>query len=257
MSKKKFKLASLVLASALIFPTFASAEEFIEPIEAEKELTFVEAQVHSVNGESFNLEILNDGYVDYYSVTSDVSAANLDAVSEYVDELIKSKTDPFEGDEPILDDEGNVIQGDIINFARNLSNTDRSGKGSLSTSGYSEYAYLYPITSNKMRVNNGTINASFTGSGTANKIFINYNYKFNGTSASISFAPSLTRSSSTVSWKSASFVNTKSASARSLWAQATSRTLLTSTNIRGGAEVYKGSVAYRPDYSSTVGWMNR
>ncbi|MEX3713343.1 hypothetical protein ABFV99_13145 [Cytobacillus horneckiae] len=253
MSKRKFKLASLALASALIFPTFASAEEPVE----EKELTFVDAQVHSVNGESFNLEIHNDGYVDYYSVTSDVSSTNLDAVSEYVDELIKSKTDPLEGDEPMVDDGGNIIQGDVVKFSRSLSNTDRSGKGKLSTSGYSEYAYLYPVTSNKMRVNNGTINANFTGSGTANKIFLNYNYKFNGTSASISFAPGLTRSSTTVSWKSSSFTNTKSASAKSLWAQATSRTLLSSTNLRGGAEVYKGSVAYRPDYSSTVRWMNK
>lgn len=108
-----------------------------------------------------------------------------------------------------------------------------------------------------MRVNNGKINANFTGSGNADKMLLNYSYTFSAVNLVISIPPSLTRNDKTVFWKSKTIPKTRYASANSLWAEGYSRGILQNTQVRGGSEVYKGSTVYRPDMYSKINFGSK
>lgn len=116
------------------------------------------------------------------------------------------------------------------------------------TSGYRDVRI--PPLWDKHRVNNGSLRANYNGSGNADRIILSYSYTFNGYVGTYSFAPGLTRSSKTVSWRSAPVSNRSYLSTTSLWAEG-SALVLNNLELRSTPEIYKGSRIYRPDlYSS-------
>lgn len=223
--------------------SYASANEDSSP-------TLIDTKTYEVKGEKFDLQTWVDKYGNKtFTIPSEVQ--NKEIVSEYVDGLLEK--------EPTFSTFGTKYDwtrsgvNEMIAYAPNSS----SAKINWATNGYSELAYLYPITTNVMKVNSGSLKTSWLGTGNADKIVLSYKYKFNGVTLSISYPPALTGSSDTVSWTSLPVTGTWYVNTTSEAASAESRTSITSTELTASSDIYKGSNIYRPKVESKVSFLGK
>ena len=240
MKKKNWYLGLIFSFLFLLSPNLASAAEG----DSKTSDPVVTVENLSVGGENFELSSWIDeqsGQV-IYTISSEVKDKVM--VAEYVNELIENRNQKIE----LMNEE----EGKKYNWSRSLANTNGLGRVTWGVSGYSEAAYLYPITEDVMRVNDGELYAGFSGAGLADKIILDYSYTFNGTTLTISIPPALTKTSNKVSWKSSTITGKWYVNTASLWAKATSRVSLNSTEIRYGADIYKGSNIYRPNTYASI-----
>lgn len=222
-------IGCILFISLFLLPSISFAE-------SNQSLTNISTEKLSLNGEEFEIETIKDanGHV-YYTISTEVK--DKEKVAAYVNELIEKRNS---GDNQLAK----------WDWTRNMSGKDGSGRHTWDVTGYSEVGLL--INPDKFRVNNGSLYSVYGGAGNADKLVLNTNYTFNGVTMSFSFPPELKRSSNTISWTSEAVTGTWFVKTSSLWAEATSRTQLTTLNLRGGADIYKGSNIYRPDVSSTA-----
>ncbi|MGG3452702.1 hypothetical protein [Paenibacillus rhizolycopersici] len=190
-------------------------------------------------GESFELVTWknNDGSI-YYTIPTEVK--NKEKIAEFTNNYIKGKEFSTQG-----------FKHDWSEF---YEEWERDGKIQWSVSGYNEEAYLAPITQNRAVINDGSILASYAGSGNADKIIVSYSYTFNGTGVDISYPPTLKKESSKVYWNSDPVPDVWYVSTPSKGAEGKSRFLILDTDIEASADIYKGSYIYRPSVSDTIGY---
>jgi len=237
--KKKNWLGGVIFSlSLLLIPGMVSAEEGSEKLDPK-----VTVEELTLDGETFELLSWEDKEKGetVYSISSEIE--DKAKVAAYVDELIEDRNRGFS------------TFGVQTKFSYALSNTDSLGKLTWDVSGYSEPALTFPLNPDTMRINDGTLNATFTGTGNADKIILNTKYIFNNVTGTLSASPSISVSSSTASWKSAAVTGQWYVNTKSLWAQATSRTMITSVEISAGADIYKGSNIYRPSVYKKIPWQ--
>ncbi|WP_440274661.1 hypothetical protein [Ferdinandcohnia sp. SAFN-114] len=228
--------------SVCLVPSFVSA--------AEDDYEVKDSKVITVKDETVKLETWVDSNgEEFYVVPHDVK--NKREVAEHIDMLLTT-----ESDSDSLGDQSNVItpqaEWDRVRWYRNIENRDSLGYVTWSTSGYSEYAYLRPITANLMRVNDGNMEVLYVGSGLPDKIISSYDYTFSGLEMGISYSPSLVRFSNKVSWTSSPITGTYIVKHKTHWAEVTSRTSFPTVTINAAPDVYKGSYIYRPRVNSKV-----
>ena len=237
-------IISLCCAVLLTVPlSYASASE-------NSSLTLIDTKSYEVEGEAFDVQTWLDEHGNKtFTIPNEVK--NKELVSEYVDSLLEK--------EPTISTFGTKYDWtrsgvkELIAYAPNSS----SAKINWATNGYSELAYLYPITTNVMKVNSGSLKTEWLGTGIADKIVLSYKYKFNGVTVSISYPPAVTGSSDTVSWTSLPVTGTWYANTTSEAAAAESRTSITSVNLTASSDIYKGSNIYRPKVESKVSFLGK
>lgn len=224
----------LFLSSLFTLPIYGKAEGN-EESQSSSSLQLLKTETHVVGNESFELEIwIDNNGEEIYSVSQEVE--DKQAVADYVDKLVEERTPG-----------SMTTMGTKINWSNSLQNVDKQGKVNWNVGGYSQYGTFAGINPDVIRVNDGTLKATFTGSGNADKLLVYTKYTFNGATISIAKSPALSGTSRTVEWKSLPvngkwYLNTKS-----LWAEGRSRVLISSVEINAGAEIYKGSNIYRPN----------
>ena len=252
-----FSIVAVCLAPSVSSATESSAE-------------LINTEVLQLNGENFELQTWTDSNgEEYQTIPTDLEDKN--SVSEFMErESInggKISTLPTL-DKPITRSLPNLIitdpvVSDVITpqatfsrfyWSKSLSNTDYSGKVNWSTGGYSELAYLKPATADKLHVSEGNIKVTYTGSGVPDKIVSSYSYVFSGLTIGLSYPPTLSASSNTVSWKSQPITKQIFVSHKTHWAEGTSRTALYKVTLSAAADIYKGSYIYRPRAVHTKYW---
>lgn len=235
MKKTNLFSCGIFMFLFLILPSIGLAEE----TPTQKQVTTKE---YSFNGENFEVQTWKDeNGEEVYAISTDVK--DKIKVAAYVDSLLG---------ENLM-----TPMGPRLGWSRNLRDVHGSGVIEWSVTGYAEAALTAPVLPNVMRVNNGTIVATYTGAGVADKIILNTKYKFNGLTMSLSYPPSLSSSSNTVTWKSASVTGQWYVNTRSLWAEGASRSSFPSVELTGGADIYKGSNIYRPSAYVKKSWVGK
>ncbi|MGG4553406.1 hypothetical protein, partial [Paenibacillus humicus] len=211
-----------------------------------------ESANYELNGEEFEVQTWEDLY-GQQTLLVPTEVQNKTEVARFVDNLLKKGT--------AIPNKGSSIRpyGQLYNWTRSdlagYASNSKDAKLTWSTSGYGEVAYLYPITTHVNAVKAGTLRSTWLGSGNADKIVVSYSYKFNGVTVSLSYPPSLTASSNTVSWTSLPVTSTWYVNSTSEAASAESRTMLTSVDLTATSDIYKGSNIYRPKISFNIPWL--
>ncbi|MDQ0659680.1 hypothetical protein [Paenibacillus sp. W2I17] len=242
--KVKKGIISLCCAVLLTVPlSYASAKE-------NSSLTLIDTKSYEVEGEAFDVQTWLDEYGNKtFTIPSEVK--NKELVSEYVDNLLEK--------EPTISTFGTKYDwsrsgvNELNAFAPNSS----SAKITWATNGYSELAYLYPITTNVLKVDSGSLKTSWLGTGNADKIVLSYKYRFNGVTLSISWPFAVTPNSDTVTWTSLPQTGTWYLNTTSESATAESRTSITSVLLTASSDIYKGSNIYRPKVESKVSFLGK
>lgn len=242
--KLKKGIISLCCAVFLTVPlSYASAKET-------SSLTLIDTKSYEVEGETFDVQTWLDDYGNKtFTIPSEVK--NKELVSEYVDKLLEK--------EPTISTFGTKFDWsrsgvkELNAYAQNSS----SAKITWATSGYSELAYLYPITTNVLKVDSGSLKTSWLGTGNADQIVLSYKYKFNGVNLSISWPFTISPGSDTVEWSSLPKTGTWYINTTSESASAESRIGLGSVELTATSDIYKGSNIYRPKVESKVNFLGQ
>ncbi|MBN3525181.1 hypothetical protein [Paenibacillus apiarius] len=236
--KKTFLLVLSCFAFLSISSSGFAAEDDFKKMSLEK----VNTTQHEILGEKFELITWKDDKGNLIH-TIPTKVKNKQAVAGYADEIIKNNTE-----------EKIVPLGTVRNWSHNLKGSSTDSRINWKISGYNEEAYLYPITTNKMKIHDGIINTHYMGSGNADKIVVSYSYTFSGTTISISYPPALEKKENKVSWTSLPIENQWYAVTESHGAEGNSRTFLHGTDIETSADIYKGSLIYRPRITKHISY---
>ncbi|NEZ45529.1 hypothetical protein [Paenibacillus alvei] len=237
------KKSLLFISCMLMFFAFSSSS-----FAANGKLVQKGSDEYEVQGEKF--EVLtwldNDNGSLMYTVPTKVK--NKQAVAQFVDELAGKKSNHREN--PPFSTLGFKTKWsrDLTGYATN----NNDAKITWKTSGYNESAFFYPITTQEMVVNEGTVSAYWNGSGNADKIVLSYQYKFTGLNVVLSFPPALQEIGDTVKYTSSPIEDQWYLITTSESGKAETRGVFTGSELKTNADIYKGGYIYRPTIETKI-----
>lgn len=235
MKKKVLTVLSSIAIALAALPTYSvNASENLSS-------TLIKTEQYELKGESFEVETWQDQFgIEMITIPTDV--VNKVEVAEFVTELYSSKPkiQPY----GIFDYWSKSLYGEASNSANAVSE--------LTTSGYTEHAFLFPATAHVLAIDEGDLKVSWLGAGYPDKIVITYNYNFSATSLTISYPPSLELKNKIVSYTSLPVEDEWYVLTTTEAASGQSRTFLNGVTITAGGDIYKGSYIYKPRASKYV-----